>query len=347
MLETLFRRRGRKGTHQIGAGATRPAPGSHPTTGVAKVSDPVVGEVNGAIQLDALMFGEAERLSPYLIPGSEPVLIDPGPASSAQGVIATLEALGVDDLAAILLTHIHLDHAGAAGILAERYPGCRVMIHERVAGLLVDPQPLIKSVESVWGEQTESLFGLPLAIDGGRIQPLSDGDRLKFSEAALEAIWTPGHTRAHMAFLDHESGNLFCGDAIGLQLPEDPAIRPSTPPADFSTTSTLESIDRLADIDSQRVLLPHFGPANHEPAELLEAAREALLAWREAFLRIRGMASDELELVRLMNAAVEGGLEKAGPATRRGFEAVNPVWLNIAGLGGEAEREETRLENGA
>ncbi len=347
MLDTLFRRRGRKGPHRSGAGATWSDPASRPTTGVPQVSDPVVGEVNGAIQLDALMFGEAERLSPYLIPGSEPVLIDPGPASAAEGVIATLEALGVDDLAAILLTHIHLDHAGGAGVLAERYPGCRVMIHERVAGLLAEPEPLIRSVESVWGERAESLFGLPLPVDEEKIEPLSDGDRLKFSEVELEAISTPGHTRAHMAFLDHESGNLFCGDAVGVQLPESSAIRPSTPPADFSTASTLDSIERLAGLDSQRVLLPHFGPASQEPPELLEAAREALLAWREAFLRIRAAASGDLELERLMNAAVEGGLEKVGPATRRGFEAVNPVWLNIAGLSGEAEREESRPENGA
>lgn len=311
------------------------------------MSDPVVGEVNGAIQLDALMFGQAERLSPYLIAGSEPVLIDPGPASSAEGVIATLEGLGVDELAAVLLTHIHLDHAGAAGVLAERYPGCRVMIHERVADLLADPEPLIRSVKSVWGERTENLFGIPVPISRERIEPLSDGDRLNFADAELEAIWTPGHTRAHMAFLDHQSGNLFCGDAVGVQLPESPAIRPSTPPADFSTTSTLDSIERLADLDSQRVLLPHFGPASQGPPELLETAREALLAWREAFLRIRGVASDDLELERLMNAAVEGGLEKVGPATRRGFEAVNPVWLNIAGLSGETEREEAQPENGA
>lgn len=310
------------------------------------MTEPITRDLGGPIQLDALMFGQPERLSPYLIPGSEPVLVDPGPASAAGRVIAALDYLGVDDLGAILLTHIHLDHAGGAGVLAERYPGCRVMIHERVAGLLADPEPLLESVKSVWGERTEELFGRPVPVAGERIMPLADRDRLGFGENELEAISTPGHTRAHMAFLDHGSGSLFSGDAVGIQLPGSPTLRPSTPPSDFSTDSALDSIERLSALDAEQVLLPHFGPAGQEPTELMEIARTALIEWHEAFLRLRETASDELELERLMNAAVEGGLEKVGPETRRGFEAVNPVWLNIAGLRGEVEREESRGKSG-
>lgn len=310
------------------------------------MTKPIARGLGGPIQLDALMFGQPERLSPYLIPGSRPVLVDPGPASAAGEVIAALGSLGVDDLGAILLTHIHLDHAGGAGVLADRYPECQVLIHERVAGLLADPEPLVESVKSVWGEQTEDLFGRPTPVPSEKIVPLADRDRLSFGENELEAISTPGHTRAHMAFLDHGSGSLFCGDAVGVQLPGSSALRPSTPPSDFSTDSALDSIERLSGLDAEQVLLPHFGPAGQKPAELMEMARAALIEWRETFLRLRGTASDELELERLMNAAVEGGLERVGPETRRGFEAVNPVWLNLAGLRGEIEREESRRKSG-
>ena len=296
----------------------------------------------GPVQLDALMFGEPERLSPYLLPGKEPALIDPGPATSFSQVIETLDMLGIESLSAIVLTHIHLDHAGGVGLLARRYPDCQVLIHERVAGLLSEPEPLVQSVESVWGDRTDALFGRPVPVAGDRVHPLSDGDRLTFGRFELEAVWTPGHTRAHMAFLEHTTGSLFCGDAIGVQLPGSPVLRPSTPPSDFSTETALASMERLAGLDAERVLLPHFGPARQRAGELLELARKTLLEWHEAFLRVREAADDELELERLMNAAVEGGLERVGPATRRGFEQVNPVWLNLAGLRDEAERMSSR-----
>lgn len=290
--------------------------------------------------IDAMMFGEPELLAAHLLPGPKPCLIDPGPANTALELISQLEALGVDELDSIVLTHIHFDHAAGAGALARRYPGASVRIHSRVAGHLIDPERLIAGVKSVWGEKTESLFGLPSPVESERVVALEDGDRIDLGNRSLVAVATPGHTRAHMAFLDDQTGALFCGDALGVQLPSSRVIRPSTPPSDFSLPDTRASIRRLSEIGALSVHLPHFGPSSTEPAEIFDQATDSLARWHESFLRNRDAADSELDLQRRLNACVEASLEPVPPATRKGFEAINPVWLNIAGMSGEAERAE-------
>jgi len=284
------------------------------------------------------MFGEPGMMAAHLLPGPKPCLIDPGPANTAAHVIAELEAMGVTELDLIVLTHIHFDHAAGTGLLAEQFPDATVYIHGRVAGHLVDPERLIAGVKSVWGEQTEKLFGLPKPVDQSRIVALKDGARIDLGDRSLEVIAAPGHTRAHMAFLDDQTGALFCGDALGVQLPSSGVIRPSTPPSDFSLADTLASIRRLAEVKAASVHLPHFGRTSSGPDRVFDEASEALNRWHESFLRNRDAADNDLDLQRRLNACVEASLEPVTPVTRKGFEAINPVWLNIAGMAAEADR---------
>jgi glyoxylase-like metal-dependent hydrolase (beta-lactamase superfamily II) len=289
-----------------------------------------------------MMFGEAEMMAAHLLPGPKPCLIDPGPANTAAGLISNLEALGVDELDSIVLTHIHFDHAAGTGMLARRYPEAMVYIHERVAGHLVDPTKLIEGVRSVWGEKTHELFGSPEPVDAGRVVALEDNDRIDLGDRSLDVLATPGHTRAHMAFLDEQTGALFCGDALGVKLPSSEVIRPSTPPADFSLPDALSSIERLSQAGARSVHLPHFGLSSTGPDAVFAQATEALNRWHESFLRNRDAADSDLDLQRRLNACVEASLEPVTPITRKGFEAINPVWLNIAGLSGEARRNQRR-----
>ena len=286
-----------------------------------------------------MMFGEPEMMAAHLLPGPKPCLIDPGPANTAAGLISELEAMGVDELDSIVLTHIHFDHAAGTSLLAERFPGATVYIHERVAGYLVDPGRLIEGVKSVWGEKTEQLFGLPGPVEEGRVVALEEGSRIDLGNRSLDVIATPGHTRAHLAFLDDQTGALFCGDALGVQLPSSNVIRPSTPPSDFSLSNTIGSIARLSELDAQTVHLPHFGQTSTGPDRIFDQATESLNRWHESFLRNRDAAESDLDLQRRLNACVEASLEPVTPVTRKGFEAINPVWLNIAGMTAEAERE--------
>jgi glyoxylase-like metal-dependent hydrolase (beta-lactamase superfamily II) len=291
------------------------------------------------IAVDSMMFGEPELMAAHLLPGPKPCLIDPGPANTASGLISELEAIGVDELHSIVLTHIHFDHAAGTGLLAERFPGATVYIHERVAAHLADPGRLTEGVKSVWGEQTERLFGLPKPVGHDRIVALEDGDRIDLGDRSLEVIGTPGHTRAHMAFLDDQTGALFCGDALGIQLPSSNVIRPSTPPSDFSLADTLASMRRLRETGAESVHLPHFGETSSGPDRVFDQAAESLNRWHESFLRNREAAESDLDLQRRLNACVEASLEPVTPVVRKGFEAINPVWLNIAGMNAEVERK--------
>jgi glyoxylase-like metal-dependent hydrolase (beta-lactamase superfamily II) len=291
------------------------------------------------IAIDSMMFGEPELMAAHLLPGPKPCLIDPGPANTAAGLISELEAIGVDELDSIVLTHIHFDHAAGTSLLAERFPGATIYIHERVAGYLVEPSRLIEGVKSVWGDRTEQLFGLPGPVDEGRVVPLEDGSRIDLGDRSLEVIATPGHTRAHMAFLDDQTGALFCGDALGVQLPSSNVIRPSTPPSDFSLADMVASIARLSEAEAETVHLPHFGQSSTGPERIFDQSTESLSRWHESFLSNRDAAESDLDLQRRLNACVEASLEPVTPVTRKGFEAINPVWLNIAGMTAESERK--------
>jgi glyoxylase-like metal-dependent hydrolase (beta-lactamase superfamily II) len=298
----------------------------------------------GPVAVDPMMFGEPEMMAAHLLPGPKPALIDPGPANTADLLIEELRHLGVTELGSIVMTHIHFDHAAGASKLAEQFPDANVYIHGRVAAHLIDPERLIEGVRSVWGDSTHELFGTPGPIEAGRVVPIDDGDRIDLGDRTLTAIATPGHTRAHLAYLDDETGALFCGDAIGIQLPGSPVIRPSTPPSDFSYPDALASIRRLDAVGAQSVHLPHFGQASTGPDQVFADAEEALSQWHERFLSHREASDSELDLQRRLNACVEATLEPVTPVTRKGFEAINPVWLNIAGMTGEAERHARRRE---
>ncbi len=167
------------------------------------------------VMIDSMMFGEPETMAAYLLPGPKPALIDPGPANTADRLVKELHRIGVTELDSIVLTHIHFDHAAGASRLAEQFPGATVYVPERVAEHMIDPSRLIEGVRSVWGEKTDALFGRPGPIDRGRVIAIEDGDRVDLGGHELGAIATPGHTRAHLAYLDSETGALFCGDAIG------------------------------------------------------------------------------------------------------------------------------------
>jgi glyoxylase-like metal-dependent hydrolase (beta-lactamase superfamily II) len=145
-----------------------------------------------------------------------------------------------------------------------------------------------------------------------------------------------------MAFLDDQTGALFGGDALGVMLPSSRAIRPSTPPSDFSVADALASIRRLEQVEPETVHLPHFGRTSTGPDRIFDQAAESLERWHASFLRNRESSDSDLDLQRRLNACVEASLEPVTPVTRKGFEAINPVWLNIAGMTAEADRARRR-----
>jgi len=293
--------------------------------------------VSEPVAIDSGMMAEQGLQSPWVIPAERPVVIDPGPANRAGEVDRAIRKLGVDRLEGIVLTHIHFDHAGSAAELARLNPGARIFVHPRVAGLVVEPSRLNRAVASVWGPATGELFGFPSPAPEGSVEGIEDEGRIDLGGGReLVALETPGHTRAHLAFLDRNSDAVFCGDAVAIQVEGSDAVRPSTPPSDYDRGSMERSMERIRATGAGRLLLPHFGEAAGGLDSTIDLSIEALARWHDAFEAL-GPGPEAAE--RLVESA-EGELD---PAVRVRFERINPGWLNLEGL--ELERE--RIAGGA
>ena len=211
------------------------------------------------------------------------VLIDPGPSSCLTTLLA---ALGDERPRALLLTHIHLDHAGASGSLVRRWPDLEVFVHERGAPHMVDPSRLIGSATRLYGEDMDRLWGEFVAVPESNLRVLRGGETL---EGGFEVAYTPGHASHHVSYL-HE-GTAFLGDVGGVRIPPSELVIPPTPPPDIDIEAWHRSLEQIAAWEPERLAMTHFGATEDVAAHLAEVARrideQAELARggdREAFL---------------------------------------------------------------
>jgi glyoxylase-like metal-dependent hydrolase (beta-lactamase superfamily II) len=225
---------------------------------------PVVFPVaDGITAIDTLMGGRARYTAAYLLDAAEPTLVETGPGTSVEPVALALDHFGIGprELAHIVLTHIHLDHAGGVGQLAERFPTATVWVHERGAAHLVDPTRLVASTARVWGErEMRELFGPAEPVDDERVRPLHDADVIRMGDRELEVLDTPGHASHHVALADSRTGAVFTGDALGIHVPDLPVLRPATPPPEFDLERYVASIERIRGAARSLLLFAHFGP---------------------------------------------------------------------------------------
>jgi len=312
------------------ATAQPPFPGApaHPLT---RGTDPVT--------IDTMAWDQAEKSAAYFVPGRRNLLVDAGSALSAPNLIRALDELDVERLDFVALTHIHPDQAGGAGLIAERFPEATFLVHPDAAGHVADPSRLIAAMKAMGGERTVELFGRPRAVDPGRIRAVAGGERVDLGDRRLEAIAPPGHTAAHLAWLDHRTEALFCGDALGIRVPGSRVVRPATPPSDFSHRQALDSIQRLRATGAGLALRSHFGPAGGGLEQECDRAADTLNRWLASFRDKRDHAEDAEDLTRRFNATLEANLEPVGPAVRRSLELISPAWLNLAGMSQEETRD--------
>ncbi len=200
------------------------------------------------------------------------VLVDPGPTSCLP---VLLEALGDARPRALLLTHVHLDHAGASGSLVERWPDLRVYVHERGARHLVDPTRLYESSRRVWGDDMERLWGEVVPVPEGNLEVLSGGETVR---DGWKVAYTPGHAWHHVSFL-HE-GTAFVGDVAGVRIAPDPMTIPPTPPPDIDVDAWHESIATVRAWRPERLAVTHFGAADDADRQLDELGTR-LDAWSD------------------------------------------------------------------
>ena len=201
------------------------------------------------------------------------VLIDPGPGSCLETL---LEALDGREPKALLLTHIHLDHAGASGSLARRFPDLQVFVHERGARHMVSPERLIASARRLYGDDMDRLWGAFEPVPADRLQVLQGGERLVFGDRRFEVAYTPGHASHHVSYLC--DGTAFTGDVGGARVwPDAPAI-PPTPPPDIDLEAWHSSLELIAGWRPEQIAMTHFG-ASEDVSGQLEQVSERLDRW--------------------------------------------------------------------
>jgi glyoxylase-like metal-dependent hydrolase (beta-lactamase superfamily II) len=249
------------------------------------------------------------------------VLVDPGPST---GIPHLLRALGDDyEPRALLLTHIHLDHAGASGSLIRRWPSLEVYVHEVGAPHMAEPERLLKSARRLYGDDMDRLWGEFIAVPRERMHVLQGGETLRFDDGSqFEVAYTPGHASHHVSYL-HDSGTAFVGDVAGVRIiPSSPAI-PPTPPPDIDLDAWHRSIELVSSWRPERLAMTHFGDARDVDAQL-EHLSERLDRW--AVLARDGDADGFIAAIRAEIA------DAVTPATAIAFEHAAPADQLYAGL---------------
>jgi glyoxylase-like metal-dependent hydrolase (beta-lactamase superfamily II) len=301
----------------------------------------------GVVQIDTLLGGWSRVTAGYLVSGPAPVLVETGSQSSFPTLAARLAELGVGpgDLAAVVVTHIHLDHAGGVGEVAEAFPGATVWVHERGARHLADPDRLISSAAMVYGPLLDGLYGRLRPTDPGRIRVLHDGERLELGGGrSLLAVDSPGHAKHHLGLMDSESGILFAGDAVGVRLPDAGVLRPSTPPPDFDLEAALGSLGRFRALRPTRVALAHYGLLPDDPEGLLKEAADTLRRWSAVAEQAWRQGRD---IAGALEEAFAADLAGVDPAHRKKLETLNGVHSNAAGMKRWLERYRSRQDAGS
>jgi glyoxylase-like metal-dependent hydrolase (beta-lactamase superfamily II) len=215
--------------------------------------------------IDVMHLGRPHVIGCWEVDGA---LVDPGPQSSMETLLA---GLGDEQPRALLLTHIHLDHAAATGALVQRWPGLEVYVHERGAPHLVDPSKLLASAERLYGKRMEELWGEIVPVPAANVKALAGGEDV----LGMRVAYTPGHASHHVSYFHEDSGTAFVGDVAAVRIPGSDLIVPPTPPPDIDIETWLDSIAIVESWRPERLGLTHFGQVDN-PIEHLEAVRVRL-----------------------------------------------------------------------
>ncbi|MEU0486332.1 MBL fold metallo-hydrolase [Streptosporangium sp. NPDC006013] len=287
-------------------------------------------------EIDTRMAGYSSITAGYLILGDRPCLVETGTSTSAPVVRDALTSLGVGpaDLATVVVTHIHLDHAGGVGDIAGFYPDAEIVVHEKGARHLADPSRLMASARMVWGDKLDTLFGELSPTEASRIRALGDTGTIDLGNGrTLSSHHSPGHAKHHVGLIDSGTGDLYVGDAAGVYLPETGDLRPATPPPDFDLRTALDSIALFKALGPQRLLFSHYGPVT-DVEEILGRSAEELRVWVDLTRQARAQAMDLDHAVAMVRERTRDRYAalKADEATAEQFELLSGAPSNVAGI---------------
>jgi glyoxylase-like metal-dependent hydrolase (beta-lactamase superfamily II) len=286
---------------------------------------------SGVLEIDTLLGGWERVTAGYLVEGAETALVETGSQTSVGALLAALDVVGVapDDLAHIVVTHIHLDHAGGVGDVARAFPKATVHVHEKGARHLVDPTRLVDSAARVYGDLLDSLYGRLTPTDAARVHVLEDGEELVLGpDRTLTTIDSPGHAKHHLGLHDSRTGLLFVGDAVGVRLPDAGVLRPATPPPDFDLDQALDSIARFAARRPTGIALAHYGLVP-DAESILDEATDILTRWAEV---AEAAWQEGRDIAEALDQAFGGALDGVDPAHQEKLETLNGIHSNAAGF---------------
>jgi glyoxylase-like metal-dependent hydrolase (beta-lactamase superfamily II) len=278
--------------------------------------------------------GRQEVIAAYLIAGNDEVaLIETGPSSTLSALTTGINAAGfaVGDLTAVLLTHIHLDHAGAAGVLARDNPNLTVYVHPFGAPHMVDPAKLISSATRIYGDKMEPLWGEIAPVPEAQVRALADGETISIAGRTLTALFTPGHANHHIAFWDAAAGAVFTGDVGGIRMPGTDYVCAPTPPPELDPAAWAESVARLKRLNARRLLLTHYGAFDD-----VEAHLDQLLPHLDDFIAIAeqalGHGASQEELTAKIHNRMAAELGDVPADTFVNLEWATPSYMAALGL---------------
>ena len=300
-------------------------------------------EAPGVTRIDHGWGGPGFIASYLVADGDDLALVEAGPASTLDALLAGIRAAGHDPAALthVLLTHIHLDHAAGAGQIAELAPRATVHVHPFGAPHLIDPSRLLASASRLYGDRMQEMWGTMLPIAPDRIRTLDDGATVRVGGRTLAALDTPGHATHHLAFHDPDAGLVFTGDVGGIRMDGARHVRPPTPPPEVDTAAWLASIDRLRAARPRMLLPTHFGGITDVEWHLDDLAAR-LADWT----RRAGGHADRLALAAELSREADAELLAASGDTGlvRRYAASIPYEMMAAGL---LRQEQVRLRRAA
>jgi glyoxylase-like metal-dependent hydrolase (beta-lactamase superfamily II) len=278
--------------------------------------------------IDLLHLGRERVIASYLLDTDDgPALLDCGPSTTVDALKAGLAARGLalTDIRHLLLTHIHLDHAGAAGALVREHPGLQVHVSPIGAPHLVDPERLEKSARRLYGDTFDSLWGELAPVPKENVHTV-DGTVL-----GLESFPSPGHASHHVCYLDSD-GTLYAGDACGVRVLPGRSVLPPTPPPDTDVEAWENTLDEIGRRAPERLALIHFGVAD-DVSRHLDELRLRLLDWAES---VEGGASEEEFVDYALAELTDSGEDM------HAYEQAMPFWQSYRGLARWAEKKAQR-----
>ena len=289
-------------------------------------------------QIDTRMAGYDGITAGYLIRGDRPCLVETGTATSAPVVRDALAELGIGpgDLATVVVTHIHLDHAGGAGDIAGMFPAADIVVHQRGARHLADPSRLMAGARAVYGDSLDRFFGVLAPVPAERIIALEDTGTVDLGGGRrLDSYYSPGHAKHHVGLVDSASGDLYVGDAAGVYLPDTGDLRPATPPPDFDLETALASIRKFAALQPARLLFSHYGPVT-SITETLERSAEEIMVWVEETRTARKSGLDLDHAVAMVaertNARYAAFRPEVDPRIAEKFDRISGTASNVTGI---------------